>query len=70
MKTRLELPNKIRNMIKRLIVMPIKRSKRAYTYRGDLQEAGKFWSVITNRDSEITYKVDTCLLYTSPSPRD
>lgn len=59
MKTSLELPNKIRNMIKRLIVTPIKRSKRAYTYRGDLQEAGKFWSVITNRDSEITYKVDT-----------
>ena len=59
MKTSLELPNKIRSMIKRLIVTPIKRSKKANTYRGDLQEAGNFWSVITNRNSEITYKVDT-----------
>ena len=59
MKTSLQLPSRIKNMIKKLIQTPIARSKREYTYRGNIEEEDKFWSVQTNdRDQTIAYIVN------------
>lgn len=59
MKTSIELPPKVKKMIKKLIQTPIERSKKEYTFRGNIEEADNFWSVKTNdRDQTVSYLVN------------
>ena len=59
MKTSLQLPSRIKNMIKKLIQTPIERSKKEYVFRGNIEEEDDFWSVKSNdRDKSITYLVN------------
>ena len=59
-KSSLQLPQKKKNRLKKLIQEPIKRSKRAYTYRGKKEEANEYWKIIKNsREKTVIYQIDT-----------
>ncbi|MAQ97858.1 MAG: hypothetical protein CMD50_01025 [Gammaproteobacteria bacterium] len=59
-KSSLQLPQKIKNRLKKLIQEPIKRSKRTYTYRGKKEEANEYWKIIHDkRENTIVYQIDT-----------
>ncbi|MCX4191013.1 ATP-binding protein [Methylophaga sp. OBS1] len=57
-KATLEIPTKIRTKLKQLIQDPIKRSKRSYRYRGQVEEANSFWDIRENdREATVTYEL-------------
>lgn len=57
-KSSLEIPHKVKAKLKQLIREPIKRSQKAYRYRGRLEEANSFWKVNENeRDKSISYEI-------------
>ncbi len=58
-KSSLQLPQKIKNRLKNLIQQPIKKSKRAYNFRGKKEEANEYWKIIESRDKSIIYQIDT-----------
>lgn len=59
-KSSLQLPQKIKNRLKKLIQEPIKKSTRTYNYRGKKEEANEYWKILENsRENTITYQIDT-----------
>lgn len=57
-KSSLDIPHKVKSKLRQLIREPISRSKRAYRYRGRLEEANAFWKVNENeREGSISYQV-------------
>lgn len=58
-KSSLLLPPKVKREIKKFLADPIKRSKRAYTYRGKQDTANSFWKIIEDEsDHTISYSID------------
>jgi hypothetical protein len=58
-KSSLQLPNSIRQRLKKLVTIPIKKSTRAYTYRGTKEVANDFWRINENkRENTISYEID------------
>ena len=58
-KSSLQLPNSIRQRLKKLVSIPIKKSTRAYTYRGTKEVANDFWRINENkRENTISYEID------------
>ena len=58
-KSSLQLPPKVKREIRKFLTDPIKKSKRAYTYRGKEDEANSFWKVIEDEnDHTISYNID------------
>ena len=54
-KSSLQLPSRVRSELSD----PIKRSRKAYSYRGKVEKANKFWKICENENSGIiTYQVD------------
>jgi len=59
-KASLQLPPRIKKELKKFLSDPIKRSKRAYTYRGKLDKANKYWDIQENEnDKTITYQISS-----------
>ena len=57
-KSSLEIPHKVKFKLKQLIRDPIKRSRKAYRYRGRIEEANAFWKINENeRDKTISYEI-------------
>lgn len=54
-KEKLQLPPKVKATLKKYISDPVKRSKRAYKYRGAKEKDGEFWDITTD---ERTGKID------------
>jgi hypothetical protein len=58
-KSSLQLPEKVKREIKKFLTDPIKRSKRAYTYRGKVDAANSFWKIIEDEnEGTICYSID------------
>lgn len=56
-KSSLIIPEKVKEKLRRLSVTPQQKSKRAYTYRGKLDETNSFWNIRTNpRDGMVSYE--------------
>ena len=59
-KSSLQLPLRMKNRLKKLIQDPIKKSTRAYTYRGKREIANDYWTIKENpRDKTVIYQIDT-----------
>ena len=58
-KSSLQLPQKVKRRLKSLILKPIEKSKRTYTWRGKKQEANKYWDIVYPREGIIRYEIDT-----------
>ena len=59
-KSSLQLPEKIKRRLKKLIQEPIEKSKRTYNYRGKKEEANEYWEIIENpREKTIIYQIDS-----------
>ena len=59
-KSSMQLPQKIKKRLKKLIQEPIKKSTRTYNYRGKKEEANEYWKIIHDkRDNTIIYQIDT-----------
>lgn len=59
-KSSLQLPEKVKRELRRFLSDPIKRSKKTYTYRGDIETANNFWKIIEDKNkNSVTYQVDT-----------
>ena len=55
-KSTLTLPPKIKSALKRLIGTPVRKSRKAYEYKGQKDQENSYWDVIQNeRTSKITY---------------
>ena len=58
-KSSLQLPNSIKQRLKKLVSIPIEKSKRAYAYRGTKEAANNFWKINENkRENTVRYEVD------------
>lgn len=58
-KSSLLLPPRIKKELRKFLNDPIKKSKRAYTYRGKRDAANKYWDILENEnDHKITYQFD------------
>lgn len=56
-KSSLIIPEKVKEKLRRLSFTPQEKSKRAYTYRGKLNETNSFWNIRTNsRNGMISYE--------------
>lgn len=56
-KSSLIIPEKVKEKLRRLSFTPQEKSKRAYTYRGKLNETNSFWNIRTNpRDGLVSYE--------------
>ena len=56
-KSSLIIPDKVKDKLRRLSFTPQEKSKRAYTYRGKLNETNSFWNIRTNpRDGMVSYE--------------
>ncbi len=59
-KSKVQLPNKIKILLKRLSKEPIDRSSREYKYRGKKEEANPYWRINKNeRENIVTYEIQT-----------
>lgn len=59
-KSSLQLPGRVKRELRKFLSDPIKRSKRAYTYRGEKSAANTFWEINEDKNKDsITYQVDT-----------
>ena len=58
-KSTLEIPEKVKEKLKRLSVTPQKKSRRAYQYRGKLDQENPFWHIRTNeRTGKVSYEIN------------
>ena len=58
-KATLQLPPRIKKDLKKYLSDPITRSRRAYTYRGQVDEAGTLWNIVINEEEKIiTYEIN------------
>jgi hypothetical protein len=59
-KSKVQLPKKIQDLLRKLIREPVESSKREYTYRGKKQESNPYWTVRKNeRDKTISYEIQS-----------
>jgi len=57
-KSKVQLPRKIRELLRRLIKTPVESSKREYVYRGEKEEANPYWFINKNkREKTVTYEI-------------
>ena len=60
-KSRLSIPPKVKQVLKRISPVPIKRSQEAHKYAGKIEEASALWMVCTNQrngSESVTYIAD------------
>lgn len=58
-KASLQMPPRVKRELRRFLADPVKRSKRAYTYRGTLDTANSFWNICEDQNTGvITYQID------------
>jgi len=59
-KSSLQLPSRVKRELRKFLSDPVKRSKRAYTYRGEKSAANTYWEINEDKNKDsITYQVDT-----------
>ena len=58
-KSSLQIPRKVRSKLKGLLNSPIRKSRKAYNFRGNLDEASALWNIRDGaRDDTISYEID------------
>lgn len=58
-KSSLEIPEKVKSKLRILIQHPIEKSKRAYRYRGKVDEANSYWNVkVNDRSKKVSYELN------------
>ena len=58
-KASLQVPPKVKRVLKKFRADPIRRSKRTYNYRGNLEVANRFWKICEDENAKtITYQID------------
>lgn len=58
-KSSLQLPSRVKKELRKYLADPIKRSKRAYTYRGKKDTANLYWKVCEDEiEKRVTYQID------------
>lgn len=59
-KSSIEIPHQVKSRLKAVIDMPVKQSKRAYTYRGVSEVANDYWEIVENKSSgETSYHISS-----------
>ena len=59
-KSSLQLPQRIKRELRKFLSDPIKRSKKAHSYRGKLDTANSYWKICEDEnDGRIFYRVDS-----------
>lgn len=58
-KATLQLPPRIKRDLKKYLSDPIRRSRKAHTYRGQQDEAGTLWNIVINEEEKtISYQIN------------
>jgi hypothetical protein len=59
-KATLQLPPRVKKDLRKYLSDPIKKSRKAHTYRGKKDEAGTLWKIFTNQETKtITYQINS-----------
>lgn len=58
-KASLQIPPSVKRKLRKFLGDPVKRSKKAHTYRGKLDAANKYWKICEDENTNvITYQID------------